>query len=46
MGYPGRRPKYMAAELKQIRETLGLSQSEWLRRWASIFLTPTSASLN
>ena len=28
MGYPRRRPKRMAAKLKQIRESLGLSQSE------------------
>lgn len=28
MGYPRRRPKRMAEKLKQIRETLGLTQSE------------------
>jgi len=28
MGYPRRRPKRLAEKLKQIRESLGLSQSE------------------
>lgn len=31
MGYPRRRPKRMAEKLKQIRESLGLSQSEMVK---------------
>jgi transcriptional regulator with XRE-family HTH domain len=32
MGYTRPKPKYLAEKLRRIRETLGLSQSEMLRR--------------
>ena len=32
MGYARPKPKHLAAKLRRIRETLGLSQSEMLRR--------------
>ena len=32
MGYPRPRPKHLAAKLLQIRQSLGLSQNELLKR--------------